>query len=116
MNFTSKHKYKTKFFQNICYLLEKHNKPFEIKITVKHQKLHKLFPSPTGRVYVPPKKLRKRREIVEVDNRVVEPNADATGVELHKDSKFYQSWQNFKVRHFSQIPRYSTYKQLIIAG
>jgi hypothetical protein len=23
-------------------------------------------------------------------------NSDATGMVLHKDSKFYQSWQNFK--------------------
>lgn len=29
-------------------------------------------------------------------NRVITPNMQAKGVELHKDSKFYQSWQNFK--------------------
>lgn len=51
-----------------------------------------------GKVYVPPKKLRKRKDVIEsVDSKIVQPNAEATGVELHKDSKFYQSWQNFKV-------------------
>nr|XP_012135590.1 PREDICTED: mitochondrial import inner membrane translocase subunit TIM44 isoform X2 [Megachile rotundata] len=50
-----------------------------------------------GRVYVPPKKLRKRKDVMEaVDIKQVQPNEEATGVELHKDSKFYQSWQNFK--------------------
>lgn len=29
-------------------------------------------------------------------SKYYEPNVEATGVELHKDSKFYQSWQNFK--------------------
>ncbi|XP_033342394.1 mitochondrial import inner membrane translocase subunit TIM44 isoform X2 [Megalopta genalis] len=50
-----------------------------------------------GRVYVPPKKLRKRKDIIRVeDDKCVSPNMEAMGVELHKDSKFYQSWQNFK--------------------
>ncbi|XP_015110564.1 mitochondrial import inner membrane translocase subunit TIM44 [Diachasma alloeum] len=49
-----------------------------------------------GRVYVPLKKLRKRKEILETEEKTVEANTEATGVELHKDSKFYQSWQNFK--------------------
>ncbi|XP_011185916.1 mitochondrial import inner membrane translocase subunit TIM44 [Zeugodacus cucurbitae] len=50
-----------------------------------------------SRVYRSPQKLRKRIEVEYAsDERVVEPNADATGVELHKDSKFYQSWENFK--------------------
>ncbi|XP_076167119.1 mitochondrial import inner membrane translocase subunit TIM44 isoform X2 [Ptiloglossa arizonensis] len=50
-----------------------------------------------GKVYVPLKKLRKRKDIIEtVDDKYVAPNAEAMGVELHKDSKFYQSWQNFK--------------------
>lgn len=52
----------------------------------------------SGRVYVAPKTLRKRKEIIDMaDDRPVEANMDATGVELHKDSKFYESWQNFKV-------------------
>ncbi|XP_039966224.1 mitochondrial import inner membrane translocase subunit TIM44 [Bactrocera tryoni] len=50
-----------------------------------------------SRVYRSPQKLRKRIEVEYAsDERVVEPNSDATGVELHKDSKFYQSWENFK--------------------
>nr|CAI5820165.1 unnamed protein product [Callosobruchus analis] len=49
------------------------------------------------RVYVSPKKLRKRTETsAVVHQKYYEPNTDATGVELHKDSKFYESWQNFK--------------------
>lgn len=48
-----------------------------------------------GRVYVPLKTLRKRKEILESQQNF-EANTEATGVELHKDSKFYQSWQNFK--------------------
>ncbi|XP_036322662.1 mitochondrial import inner membrane translocase subunit TIM44 [Rhagoletis pomonella] len=50
-----------------------------------------------SRVYRSPLKLRRRVEVEHGnDDRVVEPNVDATGVELHKDSKFYQSWENFK--------------------
>ena len=30
------------------------------------------------------------------DDRQFEANTDDMGVELHKDSKFYQSWENFK--------------------
>jgi len=50
-----------------------------------------------GRVYRPPAVLRKRNEWeFSSDDRPIEANDNATGVELHKDSKFYQSWQNFK--------------------
>lgn len=50
-----------------------------------------------GRVYQSPLKLRKRVEVdLTVDDRIFEPNTDALGVELHKDSKFYQSWEDFK--------------------
>lgn len=50
-----------------------------------------------SRVYIAPAKLRKRVEVeLGNENRAYEPNLDATGVELHKDSKFYQSWENFK--------------------
>lgn len=48
-----------------------------------------------GKVYRPPAVLRKRTEW-EGEERIIEANEDATGVELHKDSKFYQSWQSFK--------------------
>lgn len=51
-------------------------------------------------MYVAPKVLRKRKDVVEsVDSKVVQPNEQAMDVELHKDSKFYQSWQNFKVHN-----------------
>lgn len=50
-----------------------------------------------GRVYRSPATLRKRVETNLADeNRVFEANTEATGIELHKDSKFYQSWENFK--------------------
>ncbi|XP_068154178.1 mitochondrial import inner membrane translocase subunit TIM44 isoform X2 [Drosophila tropicalis] len=50
-----------------------------------------------NRVYRAPAKLRKRVQVDMTDSdRVVEANTEATGMELHKDSKFYQSWENFK--------------------
>lgn len=50
-----------------------------------------------ARVYRSPVKLRKRVEFVNiVDDRTIEANTEALGMELHKDSKFYQSWENFK--------------------
>uniref|UniRef100_A0A2M3Z9Y3 Mitochondrial import inner membrane translocase subunit TIM44 n=1 Tax=Anopheles braziliensis TaxID=58242 RepID=A0A2M3Z9Y3_9DIPT len=50
-----------------------------------------------ARVYRSPVKLRKRVEIANDPlSRTVEANEDATGVELHKDSKLYQSWEDFK--------------------
>lgn len=48
-------------------------------------------------MYISPTKLRKRSETTSAQiNKLYEPNTEATGLELHKDSKFYQSWQNFK--------------------
>ncbi|KAH9383138.1 hypothetical protein HPB48_023873 [Haemaphysalis longicornis] len=51
-----------------------------------------------ARVYRAPKKLRKRSELESgpADARVVTPNEEATGIELHRDSRWYQSWQNFR--------------------
>lgn len=48
-----------------------------------------------SRVYQSPSKLRRRVESF-VDAKVVAPDSESTGIELHKDSKFYQSWQQFK--------------------
>lgn len=51
-----------------------------------------------GRVYKAPKVLRKRKEISDKgDDKPIEPDLEATTVVMHKDSVFYQSWQNFKV-------------------
>ncbi|XP_015795239.1 mitochondrial import inner membrane translocase subunit TIM44 [Tetranychus urticae] len=47
-------------------------------------------------VYKPPKKLRKRTEQLHASDKPIEVNTEATGVELHKDSKWYKSWENFK--------------------
>ncbi|XP_046551523.1 mitochondrial import inner membrane translocase subunit TIM44-like [Haliotis rubra] len=49
--------------------------------------------------YKAPEKLRKRREGmpgVPKEEKTVEANEEATGMVLHKDSKWFQSWQNFK--------------------
>ncbi|KAF0303581.1 Mitochondrial import inner membrane translocase subunit TIM44 [Amphibalanus amphitrite] len=49
-------------------------------------------------VYRAPKVLRKRKSDAPAaeDDRVVAADSETTGVELHKDSRFYASWQNFK--------------------
>ncbi len=50
-------------------------------------------------MYRPPGELRKRKGYIrssEEEQAHIEANEEATGVELHKDSKFYQSWQNFR--------------------
>ena len=40
---------------------------------------------------------RKRNEYeFSADEKPIEANEEATGVELHKDSKFFASWQKFK--------------------
>lgn len=51
-----------------------------------------------GRVYKPLVRLRKRVEELDTNNqsKTFEANTEDTGIELHKDSKFYQSWENFK--------------------
>ncbi|XP_076063042.1 mitochondrial import inner membrane translocase subunit TIM44 [Oratosquilla oratoria] len=50
-----------------------------------------------ARVYMAPTTLRKRVERDPVaEARIIKANTDATGVVLHKDSKFAQSWQNFR--------------------
>ncbi|XP_022113187.1 mitochondrial import inner membrane translocase subunit TIM44 [Pieris rapae] len=48
-----------------------------------------------GRVYTSPIMLRKRVEVAE-EERTFAPDTETLGVELHKDSKFYQQWENFK--------------------
>ncbi|GBP33926.1 Mitochondrial import inner membrane translocase subunit TIM44 [Eumeta japonica] len=49
-----------------------------------------------GRVYIAPATLRKRREVAEADERTISPDEVTTGVELHRDSRFHQQWQEFK--------------------
>ncbi|XP_043946616.1 mitochondrial import inner membrane translocase subunit TIM44 [Protopterus annectens] len=49
--------------------------------------------------YRPPERLRKRTEFGTDKNReekIFAPNEDATGMVLHKDSKWYQQWKDFK--------------------
>ena len=48
-----------------------------------------------GMVYKPPVVLRKRKDTSE-DGVAMEADDATTGMELHKDSRFSQSWQNFK--------------------
>lgn len=49
-----------------------------------------------SRVYQSPIKLRKRKEVCNVNVKSYHANADAMDIELHKDSKFFESWENFK--------------------
>ncbi|KAL4228201.1 Mitochondrial import inner membrane translocase subunit TIM44 [Mactra antiquata] len=52
-----------------------------------------------GKTYQPPTKLRMRKETLdpsERDPRIFEPDDKTMGMVLHKDSKYYESWQNFK--------------------
>ncbi|KAI4881673.1 hypothetical protein NFI96_009115 [Prochilodus magdalenae] len=51
-----------------------------------------------GGPYRAPSQLRKRSEFSfkGAENQVFEVNEDATGVVLHKDSKWYQQWKDFK--------------------
>ncbi|XP_025077096.1 mitochondrial import inner membrane translocase subunit TIM44-like [Pomacea canaliculata] len=51
-----------------------------------------------ARVYRAPEKLKKRKELSRIvrEDRHLEENKEAMGMVLHKDSRFYQSWQNFK--------------------
>lgn len=55
-----------------------------------------------GKVYVPPKKLRKRNDVV-VESRDIMPDQKATGLEVHKDFLFSNAWQKFKVFTFFLI-------------
>ncbi|XP_028162142.1 mitochondrial import inner membrane translocase subunit TIM44 [Ostrinia nubilalis] len=48
-----------------------------------------------GRVYTSPLSLRKRVEVASME-RSFEADTETTGVELHRDSKFYQQWEDFK--------------------
>merc|ERR1712106_1308053 len=48
-----------------------------------------------GMVYKPPLVLRKRKDDTE-GGVAMEADDVSTGVEMHKDSRFSQSWQNFK--------------------
>lgn len=50
-----------------------------------------------ARIYKPPAVLRKRENSeVPKEEKVFEANTDATEMVMHKDSKWFQSWQNFK--------------------
>ncbi|XP_014665323.1 PREDICTED: mitochondrial import inner membrane translocase subunit TIM44-like [Priapulus caudatus] len=50
-----------------------------------------------ARQYKAPAKLKKRKEVgFESKEKVIEADESTTGMELHKDSRWYQSWQNFK--------------------
>lgn len=49
-----------------------------------------------GQLYRAPEKLRRREDGSSSDDKVIEPNTDASGMVLHKESQWYQSWQTFK--------------------
>lgn len=55
-------------------------------------------------VYRTPIKLRRRKEVPEdMEGRVVEPNLEATGMELHKDSKWVEFKIAFPQKHKAQV-------------
>ena len=47
-------------------------------------------------MYRPPRVLRKRKETLDGETVDITADEETTGVELHKDSRFAASWQNFK--------------------
>jgi import inner membrane translocase subunit TIM44 len=49
-----------------------------------------------NKIYKPPAKLRKRVDTAAFSQEAITPDDKSTGIELHKDSKFYQSWEKFK--------------------
>lgn len=63
--------------------------------------------------YQKPLKLQRRSELDEnASNKVYESNTEDTGVVLHKDSKWYQSWQNFKENNQYVNSKYSFLYQI----
>ncbi|ROT71656.1 mitochondrial import inner membrane translocase subunit TIM44 [Penaeus vannamei] len=64
---------------------------------VKEEIDHSTFGGAGARVYRAPRELRKRVERdPEAEQRIIQANTEASGMVLHKDSQFAQSWQNFK--------------------
>ncbi|XP_047480785.1 mitochondrial import inner membrane translocase subunit TIM44-like [Penaeus chinensis] len=64
---------------------------------VKEEIDHSTFGGAGARVYRAPRVLRKRVERdLEAEQRIIQANTEASGMVLHKDSQFAQSWQNFK--------------------
>ncbi|XP_037781166.1 mitochondrial import inner membrane translocase subunit TIM44-like [Penaeus monodon] len=64
---------------------------------VKEEIDHSTFGGAGARVYRAPRVLRKRVERdPEAEQRIIQANTEASGMVLHKDSQFAQSWQNFK--------------------
>ncbi|KAL8610761.1 hypothetical protein ACOMHN_016744 [Nucella lapillus] len=51
-----------------------------------------------AKLYRAPEKPKKRTDLARIvrEERPLQANEEATGMVLHKDSRFYQSWQNFK--------------------
>lgn len=47
-------------------------------------------------MYLPPVKLRKRKETEGREERTVAANTEATGIDLHQDSKWSQGWTSFR--------------------
>ncbi|XP_052100461.1 mitochondrial import inner membrane translocase subunit TIM44-like [Mytilus californianus] len=74
--------------------------------------------------YKPPAKLRMRSEFAmsSKEDRHVDADDESTGMVLHKDSKWYQSWQNFKDNNaymnkvFDLKMKYDESDHLIVRG
>ncbi|KAF5398202.1 Mitochondrial import inner membrane translocase [Paragonimus heterotremus] len=53
--------------------------------------------SDRSKMYQPPRVLKTRNEVVGItEERTIKPDSESSGVVLHKDSKWYGAWQDFK--------------------
>ncbi|KAF8566697.1 hypothetical protein P879_05065 [Paragonimus westermani] len=53
--------------------------------------------SDRGKMYQPPRVLKTRNEVVGItEERIIKPDSESSGMVLHKDSKWYGAWQDFK--------------------
>ncbi|KAF7255476.1 hypothetical protein EG68_07322 [Paragonimus skrjabini miyazakii] len=53
--------------------------------------------SDRSKMYQPPRVLKTRNEVVGItEERIIKPDSESSGVVLHKDSKWYGAWQDFK--------------------
>ncbi|THD24915.1 Mitochondrial import inner membrane translocase [Fasciola hepatica] len=53
--------------------------------------------SDRAKMYHPPEVLKTRRELVgKTEEKIIQPDSESSGVVVHKDSKWYSAWQDFK--------------------
>ncbi|KAG5452684.1 Mitochondrial import inner membrane translocase subunit TIM44 [Clonorchis sinensis] len=69
-----------------------------LKIALKSiEAVEKELESDRAKVYRPPTILKTRMELIgKTEERIIQPDSESSGVVLHKDSKWYGAWQDFK--------------------